>query len=169
MKGFPTIYYFQYGKNQRTYEGGRETKDFVKFMKNPDDPNADKQDPRDDWLSVADNEYVHLLSDSDFDKFISGNGKVLVMFYAPWCGHCKSMKPDYAQAAGEMAKILPGHHLAAVDATKSTVLAKRFELSGFPTIKYFENGSFKFDYKGGRKKDDFISFMRNPNEKKQEL
>jgi protein disulfide-isomerase-like protein len=169
VKGFPTIFYFQYGKNERQYEGGREKKDFIKFMNNPQDPNADKQDPRDDWLSIIDNEHVQLLNDNTFDDFINKKQKVLVMFYAPWCGHCKTMKPAYAEAAGELSKILPNDFLAAVDATKSPELSKRFDLNGFPTLKFFVNGKFMYDYKGGRSKDELVSFIRDPNGKKNEL
>jgi hypothetical protein len=79
------------------------------------------------------------------------------------------MKPAYGQAANEITSFVPGSYLAAVDATKST-LGERFKVEGFPTLKYFENGQFKFDYSGGRSKEDFIEFMRNPVQvKKTEL
>lgn len=70
VKGFPTIIYFNFGKNPQPYEGGREAKDFIKFMSNPNDPNAGKSDPRDDWLDIAGNQHIHFLDDSSFDKFI---------------------------------------------------------------------------------------------------
>lgn len=51
---------------------------------------------------------------------------------------------------------------AAVDATKAKKLAKKFDVSGFPTIKYFVDGKAKFKYEGGRKKSDFTTFMLDP-------
>ena len=72
------------------------------------------------------------------------------------------MKPAYGEAAVDMKRFLPGAYLAAVDATKAAGLQKRFEVKGFPTLKYFENGQFKFDYNGGRTKDDLVNFMRSP-------
>lgn len=164
VKGFPTIIYFNFGKNPTPYEGGRELKDFIKFMSNPKEPNAGKFDPRDDWLEVPGNEHLSFLDDKSFDEYVNSKPKVLVMFYAPWCGHCKTMKPAYGEAATEMKKFLPGAYLAAVDATKTSAINKRFELKGFPTIKYFENGKFKFDYSGGRTKDDIVNFMKDPKE-----
>lgn len=162
VKGFPTIKYFNFGKDERPYEGGREFKDFKKFMSNPEDPNAGKADPREDWLDLDGNEHVNLLDDKTFDEFTNSKAKVLVMFYAPWCGHCTSMKPDYALAAKDMKAFLPGAYLAAVDATKSAALAKRFKLEGFPTIKFFQQGEFQFDYAEPRTKDAIVNFMRDP-------
>ena len=52
-------------------------------MTNPNDPNAGKSDPRDDWLEISGNEHVNILVDSTFDEFINSKPKVLVMFYAP--------------------------------------------------------------------------------------
>jgi protein disulfide-isomerase-like protein len=162
VKGFPTMAYFNFGKNQLPYEGGREAKDFIKFMRNPSDPNSMKQDPRDDWLGIQGNEHVHLLGNADFDEFLQVKKRVLVMFYASWCGHCTHMKPAYAQAATEITSFVPGAYLAAVDATKASQISERFKLNGFPTLKFFENGQFRFDYSGGRAKENFVEFMRNP-------
>ena len=83
VKGFPTIIYFNFGKNPQPYEGGREFKDFVKFMNNPNDPNAGRFDAREDWLELAGNENVDFLDDKSFDSFIKSKPKILVMFYAP--------------------------------------------------------------------------------------
>lgn len=55
------------------------------------------------------------------------------MFYAPWCGYCKEMKPSYAEAAKalkmENSKIV----LAALDATKYRELSEKEEIKGYPT------------------------------------
>ena len=77
------------------------------------------------------------------------------------CGHCKAMKPAYGQAASEITSFVPGSYLAAVDATKATKINDRFKLQGYPTLKYFESGEFKFDYSLGRTKENLVEFMRN--------
>jgi protein disulfide-isomerase-like protein len=137
-------------------------------MKNPSDDSAGKHDPTESWKNVPGYEHVNLLDDSAFFEFIKTKPRVLVMFYAPWCGHCTHMKPAYAEAAGDLKRFLPGSYLAAVDATKCKKVAKKFKTNGFPTLKYFENGEFKFDYTHGRKREDLVEFMKNPTEKVQE-
>ena len=59
------------------------------------------------------------------------------MFYAPWCGHCNGMKPEYMQAANSLKEEnFPGV-LAAVDATKATELSNKEGVKGYPTCKFY--------------------------------
>lgn len=114
-----------------------------------------------DWAS-AENDVKHL-TDSTFDDVVATTESILVMFYAPWCGHCKKMKPEYEKAAERMKREnIPGI-LAALDATKEPKTAKKFTISGYPTVKYFKNGEFQFDITL-REEEKIIEFMKNPKE-----
>ncbi len=76
----------------------------------------------------------------------------MVEFYAPWCGHCKALEPEWNAAATAMkGKVKFGK----VDATENEQLARRFGVQGYPTIKYFDYGnkasaSDAKPYEGGR-------------------
>ena len=166
VTGYPTFKYFNYGKNDQKYAGGREKADFVNFMKDPTNPLSSMPppppSPEENWHDTPGSENIHHLSVANFDSFLVENPSVLVMFYAPWCGHCKAMKPAYAEAATKLNELKINGALAAIDATIDASLSSRFEVKGFPTIKYFKNGKHDFEYSGGRKTGDIVNFMKDP-------
>uniref|UniRef100_A0A182JTP8 Protein disulfide-isomerase n=1 Tax=Anopheles christyi TaxID=43041 RepID=A0A182JTP8_9DIPT len=87
---------------------------------------------------------VLVLTKDNFDSVIANNEFVLVEFYAPWCGHCKALAPEYAKAAKVLADKESKIKLAKVDATVEPELA--------------ENGSH-VDYTGGREQDTIVSWL----------
>ena len=104
--------------------------------------------------------FIKHLTESEFDHYMRFKETVLVMFYAPWCGHCKAMKGDYAAAAVQLTEDKVPHVLATVDATIETGLASRFGIRGYPTLKLFSKGEEVEDYKGGRSKNDIVEYIR---------
>ena len=78
-------------------------------------------------------------------------------FFAPWCGHCKRLEPEWAKAAaGLKGKV----KLGALDATVHTSKASQYNIRGYPTIKFFPGGkkSQPEEYDGGRTADDIINW-----------
>ena len=61
----------------------------------------------------------------------------LVEFYAPWCGHCQKLAPEYGKAAKALKGIV---RVAAVNADEHKQFAQRFGVKGFPTIRFFRHG-----------------------------
>lgn len=69
---------------------------------------------------------VVVLTNSNFQNFIESHSRVFVKFYAPWCGHCKSMAPDYSKLGERMKTEEEGVPIAKVDATVEKELAEKF-------------------------------------------
>ncbi|KAK3027181.1 hypothetical protein RJ639_042447 [Escallonia herrerae] len=126
-----------------------------------DSPSGEKFDHEEEEehpnLQIDEKDVV-VLKEGNFSEFIEGKKYVMVEFYAPWCGHCKALAPEYAAAATE----LTGDKdvaLAKVDATEEGELAEKYEVQGFPTVYFFVDGVHK-PYPGQRTKDSIVTWIR---------
>jgi len=104
-----------------------------------------------------------VLEDSNFDDLVLGDSKNawFVEFYAPWCGHCQRLAPEWAA----LATTLKGEvKVAKIDATQNKELAARFGVNGYPTIKFFPAGnkddSSAMDYNGPRSEAGMADWAR---------
>lgn len=81
------------------------------------------------------------VDDSTFESLLNlptiGSG-VMIEFYAPWCGACKSVAPQWEAAAARGAAVA---RWSRVDATQHRALALRFGVTGYPTFFHLSGQS----------------------------
>ncbi|KAK5663395.1 hypothetical protein OQA88_3824 [Cercophora sp. LCS_1] len=107
--------------------------------------------------AVASASDVEVLKKDTFDDFVKNNEVVLAEFYAPWCGHCKALAPEYEEAATQLKE--KGIKLAKVDCTEETDLCQQHGVEGYPTLKVFRGLDNVSPYKGQRKAGAITSYM----------
>ena len=107
------------------------------------------------WEAAPD--VVHL-TDFTWETFRAKQEKpMMVMFYAPWCGHCKAIKPKYAESATHVKGL---GVVVAVDCDTNPTTCQKYKANSFPTLKTFTDSkadSRNFD--GGRDVHDFVEFF----------
>ncbi|KAK7744821.1 protein disulfide-isomerase precursor [Diatrype stigma] len=96
---------------------------------------------------------VTQLSKDTFEEFVKTNDLVLAEFFAPWCGHCKALAPEYEEAATQLKD--KNIKLAKVDCTEETELCQSYGVEGYPTLKVFRGPENITPYAGQRKSAAF--------------
>lgn len=111
------------------------------------------------------------LDPSNFDSVVLTNDTSIVEFYAPWCGHCRNLQPEYVKAAKHLQDIAV---VGAVncDEAKNKPLCSKYRVEGFPTLIVFRPPKVDLDktthkkythatevYLGARKAKQIVDFV----------
>ncbi|KAI1846742.1 hypothetical protein JX265_008954 [Neoarthrinium moseri] len=100
---------------------------------------------------------VTQLKKDTFDDFVASNDLVLAEFFAPWCGHCKALAPEYEEAATSLKE--KNIQLVKVDCTEEADLCQSYGVEGYPTLKVFRGKDNITPYSGQRKANAITSYM----------
>ncbi|KAH7921030.1 protein disulfide isomerase [Leucogyrophana mollusca] len=154
VTGFPTLKWFDAEGKAEPYEGGRDLEALASFIAQKSGVKSSiKPPPPPETL---------ILDSHTFDEVALDDTKdVLVTFTAPWCGHCKNLKPIYEQVAKDFkpeSNCIVANFDA--DAAPNKPIASRYGVSSYPTIKFFPKGSKEVEsYEGGRTEAAFVAFL----------
>lgn len=114
-----------------------------------------------DGDAIADpNSAVVQLTTKEFKSFLDENPLVLTEFFAPWCGYCKQLAPEFSKAADVLNETHPKIKLAQIDCTVEEDLCQKHGIRGYPTLKVMR-GAYQqpTDYDGPRDADGIVEYM----------
>lgn len=102
---------------------------------------------------------VVILTDATHDKYVAAEKLTLVEYYAPWCGHCKSLAPHYEEAATTLSHLKTPIKIAKVDCTVEKEACSAAGVSGYPTLKIYSAG-VSSEFSGDRTADSIVSTLK---------
>ncbi|XP_064105135.1 thioredoxin domain-containing protein 5-like [Macrobrachium nipponense] len=155
VTGYPTLKMFSKGIDGGVkYRGPRDLASLERFLS--EQLGTELQD--DDKIDVP--EAVTGLvehTDSSFKATVS-SGKHFVKFYAPWCGHCQRLAPAWESLAKSLEHD-KSVSIGKLDCTKYRDICTEYEVKGYPTLLWIEDGKRKEKYVGDRSLEDMKNFV----------
>ncbi|KAI8845715.1 hypothetical protein BJ741DRAFT_585590 [Chytriomyces cf. hyalinus JEL632] len=88
----------------------------------------------------------------------TAHGRAFVKFYAPWCGHCKTLAPVWDELAASMKGRAT---IAEVDCTQEPDICNKYDVRGYPTLKWITGPLGTIEYSGKRSLDALTGFVND--------
>ena len=99
---------------------------------------------------------AYIINDSNFEnEVLNYNGKILIDFWAEWCGPCKMMTPVFQ----ELEKSFNNIKFCKINVDECSALAERFGVMSIPTFILFENGKAVKQMTGARPKSELVNYF----------
>jgi len=156
VTGYPTLKFFKVGSSESVkFRGTRDLPSLTMFI-NEQLRSADEDDNIVTKVPEPTQGLLELTEDS-FEKHIA-TGKHFVKFYAPWCGHCQKLAPVWEKLA-ETLEFEPDISIAKLDCTQYRSICNQFDIKGYPTLLWIEEGKKVDKYQGQRTHEDLKSYV----------
>ena len=98
---------------------------------------------------------------------------IVALFYAPWCGHCKTFKPEFEKAMSDLDGMtakkseIKGKTIRFAkvncDEDENKPLAKKYSIGGYPTVKILKDDGTDIEYDGDRSADGMRQYLTVDN------
>ena len=102
---------------------------------------------------------ILILTTETIDEAIKVHPRLAILFFAPWCPHCKALYPEMAEALKNPELKKMGVVFGRVDIEYNTKVQEDYQIHGMPTVIYFENGAKKEVFGGGRTADKIVEWF----------
>ena len=130
--------------------------------------NRERPLPPDHHHAEPEHSKVLTITAKNLDDHLAQSSFLVVLFYAPWCGHCKQLAPHYTDASVRLQEEGLDITMAKVDMNKdeNTVLAKRYSVRGYPSIKIFKGDDpIPWTYRGPRDAGGIVNHLTHDRER----
>ncbi|CAD1472621.1 unnamed protein product, partial [Heterotrigona itama] len=162
VTGYPTLKFFKAGEIKGTkFRGTRDLPSLMSFLSNQLGTSLESENEAPSPPEAV-NGLLELTEDT-FDKHVS-TGYHFVKFYAPWCGHCQKLAPIWE----ELANSLRNDNyvsISKVDCTLHRSVCGQFDVKGYPTLLWIEDGKKVDKYVGQRTHEDLKAYVSKMLEK----
>ena len=137
-------------------------KNILKFVDNWENKKV-KSYVKSEEIPKDNNEDVFVIVGNTFEKEVINNKKdVMVLFYSPWCYHCKALLPKYEEVAKKLKDKNKNLLLTKINAIENEI--DSIDDYGFPKIKFYpgnKKDKRPIDYNGDKSVEDIIKFIKN--------
>lgn len=153
VTGYPTLKFFKLGSEEGIkFRGTRDLPSLTTFITEQVSLTLDGEQEAKIPVEAGLTE----LTEDTFEQHVA-SGKHFVKFYAPWCGHCQRLAPVWDELGKNLGSI-DNVRISKIDCTQHKNVCNQFDIKGYPTLLWIEDGRKIEKYQGQRALDDLVSY-----------